>query len=70
MLTTGHVMRENYLCKNLVGKEEEGSVLEGTYYQEHTVYSGQLAGSQMGSVTIVLLQHTPYFAEDGELSHT
>ena len=62
-------MRENYLRKNLVGKEEGGSVLEGAYYQELTVYSGQLAGSHGVSDNSTTPTYTTYFVEDGELSH-
>ena len=53
MLATGHVNEGKLLnVKNLVGKEEGGSLHEGVYYQELTVYSGQMAGSNGVSDTI------------------
>ena len=44
-------------------------MLEGAYYQELTVYSGQLAGSNRVSDNSTTPTYTTYFVEDGELSH-
>ena len=43
-------------------------MLEGAYYQELTVYSGQLAESNVVSDNSATPTYT-YFVDDGELSH-